>query len=293
VRPFFKELLGHGALVRRIEAARLEKPVQFGGENFVSRSKARVCALVRGWGNVEMTTRALSGLRANHPPEDLRIIYVDNGSDVNDFNGLTSRFEDVEFVRFPENQGSCRGINAGMVLAAMEPHEFVIIMDNDAAPPPQDPNWLERWMACFKDPSVGCAGAVTDYVSGGQHIEDCPETYMREFSREDGAQGSRGIPRIPVVVSFAVMFRRSALEAIGWLADERFEPGNSEDTDLSLRVREAGWEVVVAQSVWIHHEGSQTFNKTDFEGLLEGNTEKLVEKYGIERLGLLDIKVTR
>jgi hypothetical protein len=49
----------------------------------------------------------------------------------------------------------------------------------------------------------------------------------------------------------------------------------------------------VAQSVWIHHEGSQTFNKYDFEGLLERNTEKLVEKYGETRLELLDIKVTR
>ncbi len=293
VRPFFKELREHGALVRRIQAARMEKPVQLGGENLVSRSTARVCALVRGWGNVEMTTRALAGLRAHHSAEELRIIYVDNGSEVNDFNGLTARFEDVEFVRFPSNLGSCRGINAGMVLAALEPHEFVILMDNDAAPPAEDPSWLERWIACFKDPTVGCAGAVTDYVCGGQHIEACPETYMREFSREDGAQGKRGTPRIPVVVSFAVMFRRSALEAVGWLADERFEPGNSEDTDLSLRVREAGWDVVVAQSVWIHHEGSQTFSKYDFEGLLEGNTEKLVEKYGDTRLSLLDIEVNR
>ncbi len=293
VRPFFKELREHGALVRRIEAARLEKPVQFGGENFVSRSTARVCALVRGWGNVEKTARALSGLRTNHSPEDLRIIYVDNGSEVNDFNRLTVQFEDVEFVRFPNNLGSCRGINAGMVLAAMEPHEFVILMDNDAAPPVEDPKWLDRWIACFKDPVVGCAGAVTDYVIGRQHAEACPETYMRAFSREDGAQGTRGMPRIPTVVSFAVMFRRSALEAVGWLADERFEPGNFEDTDLSLRVREAGWEVVVAQSVWIHHEGSQTFNNYDFEGLLEGNTEKLVEKYGASRLELLDIEVKR
>ena len=293
VRPFFKELRENGTLVRRIETARLEKPVQFGGENFVYRSTARVCALVRGWGNVELTARALSGLRANHSAEDLRIIYVDNGSDVNEFNGLTAQFEDVEFVRFPKNLGSCRGINAGMVLAAMEPHEFVILMDNDAAPPVEDPKWLDRWIACFKDPIVGCAGAVTDYVIGRQHVEACPETYMRAFSREDGAEGTRGIPRIPTVVSFAVMFRRSALEAVGWLADERFEPGNFEDTDLSLRVREAGWEVAVAQSVWIHHEGSQTFNNYDFEGLLQENTEKLVEKYGETRLELLDIKVNR
>jgi GT2 family glycosyltransferase len=130
-------------------------------------------------------------------------------------------------------------------------------------------------------------------VTGEQHVEACPETYMREFSREDGAQGTRGIPRIPDVVSFAVMFRRSALEAVGWLADERFEPGNNEDTDLSLRLREAGWEVVVAQSVWIHHEGSQTFNNYDFQDLLERNGEKLVEKYGATRLALLDIKVNR
>ena len=264
--------------------------VAFGTDNFVKRSTARACALVRGWGNTEKTRRCLTGLRANHGTDALRIVYIDNGSDLEEYIGLLRDFPDVEFFRFPENMGSCRGINAGMLLGSMEPHEFYILMDNDADPPLSDPTWLERWMGYFKDPKVGAAGATSYYVGGKQNIELCPETYMKGFNRENGSRGTKGNVEVHAVVSFAAMYRRKALQEIGWLSDEQFEPGNCEDTDLCFRMVFKGWKMVVAKSVWINHEGSQTFNRAwTLNDLIKGNRHKLKAKFGALRLARLDI----
>jgi GT2 family glycosyltransferase len=285
-----KDLLDHDALRRRIlEDARM-RPLFFSGENITPRSAAPAVALVRGWDQTDQTVRCLRSLRRDCTPDELRIIYVDNGSEAGSFASLAREFLDVEFVRFPENRGSCRGINAGMAMAAVEPHEFVLLLDNDTEVPEGDHRWLERWTRSFKEPDVGAAGAVSYYVAGQQQAEHTPETYARAWAN-DGQHGGAGRVTVPVLVSFAVMFRRKALEDIGWLADERFEPGNCEDFDLCLRMAEKGWSSVIAQSVWIHHRGSQTFWNHDFRGLLMKNQDVLIDKYGRARLSRLGLEV--
>jgi GT2 family glycosyltransferase len=264
--------------------------IQMDVVNLQPRSAARTVALVRGWGNCELTTRCLTSLRKYYPPNQLRIIYVDNGSLLKDYLGLLKQFPDVEFVRFQENYGSCRGINAGMLMAALEPHEFVLLMDNDTEVPAKDDEWLERWIGYFDDEKIGAAGATSNYVSGLQNIEVCPETYMKEWQHDD-KKGMKGPLAVTGLISFALMFRRTALEAIGWFADEQFEPGNSEDLDLCFRMVEKGWVCVVAQSVYIHHKGSQTFSKLNFKQILNTNIQKLVQKYGVERLKRLGVSV--
>jgi len=271
------------ALRCRIEEAGRSATTSFGRENVVPRSTARAVALVRGWDQTDLTRRCLASIRRDCPADVLRVIYVDNGSDMDAYLELVREFPDVEHVRHPENMGSCRGINSGFALASLEPHEFVLLLDNDTEIPEGDRLWLERWMGCFDDPTIGAAGAVTDNVAGKQSVEQVPETYVRAWESE-GRGGKKGLPRVGQLVSFAMMLRRAALDDVGWLADERFEPGNSEDTDLVLRMRDRGWHAVVAQSVWIHHHGSQTFRKFDLTPLLEANHRRLMAKYGRARL---------
>jgi len=136
------------------------------------------------------------------------------------------------------------------------------------------------------DQTVGAAGAVTDYVSGYQNCELLPDTYTREWEETTDAgttHGIKGNVELPVLVSFAMMIRKSVINEIGAF-DELYEPGNHEDYDYSLMIRQAGYKCVIANSVWIHHKGSQTFSKFDFAELLNINGRKLVGKWGIETL---------
>ena len=76
--------------------------------------------------------------------------------------------------------------------------------------------------------------------------------------------------------------KRAVYENIGGL-DERFGIGFFDDDDLAERARRAGFELVVAQDLFIHHFGSRTFqgNGIDAEKLLDENARRFAAKWGL------------
>jgi GT2 family glycosyltransferase len=251
----------------------------------------KVDILIRGYNNQALTYACIASIIRNTPPELCRVTYVDNGSDVPAFNHLVKSFPGMTFIRFPVNYGSVTAINAGLALSLMSPAEFILLLDNDTEIPAGDSDWLPRWLAYFDDSEVGAAGATTNYVAGYQHTESMPDTYTKDWQEEDGRGGVKEPPSVPVLVSFAMMFRKSVFEEVG-MFDERFNPGMAEDYDYTLRIRQAGYKCVVANSVWIHHAGSQTFSKHfDFNALLKASYEKLIDKWSIEGLKALGLEL--
>jgi tetratricopeptide (TPR) repeat protein len=75
--------------------------------------------------------------------------------------------------------------------------------------------------------------------------------------------------------------------------DETFGVGNFEDDDLSLKVRSKGLSLLVDESVFIHHYGSQTF-KANHIDILENLNERLPifqEKWpGVDYQELLEMR---
>jgi len=151
-------------------------------------------------------------------------------------------------------------------------------MDNDTRIPEGDTEWLNRWIAEMeRHADCGASGATTSYSNIPQHILAVPQTYTADWDNGEAEN-------IPVIhfVSFAVMLRKDAVRQVG-LWDERYNPGNWEDTDYAIQMRLAGWTLRVAQSVYIHHEGSRTFGK-DLKQLLATNKLKFIEKWGMGRM---------
>ncbi len=286
----FETLAQQGAVIELLKEAKAACAIGAHKTLLTAQSTARTCALVKGSENEDHAMTTLRALRAHHGPEELRIIYLHHSATAPPV--LHEAFPAVEVVSIPERQSDSRAINTGLMLAAMERHEFVLLLDGGSAPPIEDRDWLKRWISAFKHPNVGIAGAVSETVTGRQHIEHCPETYMRSFTREQGTSGTRGRPSIPYALSFAVLIRSTALASVGWLVDETLANTACEDADLSLRVREHGWDVVVAQSVWIHQPKDPTFAYQCSDDHLGAHVGKLTQKYGTGRLGRLGIKVT-
>src|SRR5262249_43969882 len=86
------------------------------------------------------------------------------------------------------------------------------------------------------------------------------------------------------LIGFCLLLRREAYAAVGAL-DERFGLGFFEDDDLSVRARQAGFRLLVALDVFIHHFGSRTFAGLGIDGhsQLRENFEKFRDKWGAER----------
>jgi GT2 family glycosyltransferase len=245
--------------------------------------------LVRGWGNSALTRECLNSILHQTDMSRVMVTYVDNGSPRDELLNLMTLYRSAsfQFVALPFNHGSVRAINIGMALAAQSSAPYVLLLDNDTAIPDGDMDWLDRWLGYFADEKVGAAGAVSSYTSGIQNAEVNPDLYQKNW--EEGEEfGMSEPPDIPVLVSFAMMLRKAAVVQTG-LFDEQFEPGNCEDYDYAIRMRRAGWKAIVANSVWVHHKGSQTFGKMDFQKLLNTNFDKLLQKWGqpyLESMGL-------
>lgn len=237
--------------------------------------------LVRGSGQAELTRACLRSLYDGTQDVTFTVTYVDNGTPPGRFRRLLAEFPQAQYVRLPYNAGSVRGINLGLSVALWSSAPYVLLLDNDAEVPAGDPGWLRRFIGYLADPKVGAAGAISDYVSGVQNVRAYPDRTL-------------GTPPTPatVLVSFALLLRKAAVEQVQFF-DERYEPGNFEDYDYCLQLRQAGWKCVVADSVWLHHRGSQTFGRLGFAELLQRNQGLFVQKWGapfLRSLGLLPVE---
>jgi glycosyltransferase involved in cell wall biosynthesis len=111
----------------------------------------------------------------------------------------------------------------------------------------------------------------------GRRLND-PE--ILDMFAEDLALSEREDRDTGMLVGFALAVRRSVLEEVG-LFDERFGLGTFEDTDLVLRIQEAGYRCRLANRAFIWHHGSRTLNRAipDLHALMSGNEAVYVEKY--------------
>src|SRR5262249_3565891 len=118
---------------------------------------------------------------------------------------------------------------------------------------------LVRW-ALHDWPRVGLVGAVTNYASPPQQV---PIDYqdlggMADFAARRRREFARKALEHPPPSGLCLLARREALERAGGF-DERYGLGFFDDDDLCLRVREAGYRLLVALDVFVHHFGSRTF----------------------------------
>jgi GT2 family glycosyltransferase len=203
------------------------------------------------------------------------VTYVDNGSERDRLMQLMRDYgRRLNVLTQPSNQGFVRGVNLGLACALFSKAPYVLLLNNDAAAPEGDRTWLERLCEAFADDVVGAAGCVTDRVFGYQRRE----------------RPGNGVTEAPVLIAFALMIRKSAFQKVGFF-DERFTPGNYEDFDYSVRLRRAGYKLVVAESVWLHHQMHATCERLDLPTLLEDNRQKFVEKWGDATLAEMGISV--
>jgi GT2 family glycosyltransferase len=235
--------------------------------------------IIPGWENFELTRRCLDSIMNKKAGVGYRLIYVDDGSERLGVKQVVSDYPAVTTVLLTEHRGFCRAMNLGLAVALFGKAEYVLWLNNDVAVPEGDDGWLRRWGMHFDDSRVGAVGAVTDRVFG--------------FQRRDKVHpGNPAAVSAPVLIGFATMVRKAAFKEIGFL-DERYDPGNFEDFDYSVRLRRAGWELLVAEDVWLHHEMHATLHKLNvpLDALLETNRQKFVEKWGDATLREMGISV--
>ena len=197
-----------------------------------------------------LTLAALASLRANFPGL-IQLILVDSGSS-DETRQIKRYVHGAQILRLDQNIGFLRGCNAGLRLATAE---TLLFLNNDIE---LTPGAVDAALVRLRsDPAIGAVGAKLICTHGLLQEAGCiiwrdgwTTGYMRDAS-----------PLAPEVnfvrdvdyCSAAFLLTRTALvqELDGF--DEAFAPAYYEDTDLCLRIQEAGYRVVYDPAVLVRH----------------------------------------
>jgi GT2 family glycosyltransferase len=219
------------------------------------RGAGKLLAVVVNWNGGADTPRALGSL------EGIETICVDNGSTDGSDADVERRFPAVELLRTGENLGFAGGSNVGIRRALERGADWVLLLNNDAVAGDGLADALAG--AAVARPDAGLlactiyagldgdtlqyAGASFNALLGysGRVSTKPADVRLREVGRADGA---------------AMAISRPAVEAAGVLDETLF--AYVEDVELSLRVRAAGFAVVLVPDARVWHRGSASTGGT-------------------------------
>jgi len=221
---------------------------------------------------LDFTQKAI-GTILKYTDQPYEIMIVDNGSTdgtVDYLKTLAGKHSHIRPVFNKENKGFAGGNNQGVAAAR---GEYVFLLNNDVL---VSSGWLKNMLeALNQDERIGMVGPLTNSISGFQRVSEVPyrdESGFHSFAATmQQRYGGRISPRRRLA-GFALLMKKAVYEAVGGL-DIRFGNGNYEDDDLCLRVRAAGYVLVVHEGTFIHHYGSQTF-KANRMDILQSLDEK-------------------
>jgi|GEM_PF-1915778 len=250
------------------------------------RARGLTTIVIPCWNGLADTRVCLEAvLRNTNVP--FEIVVVDNGSTDGTARYVRSlRDRRVRLIVHATNLGFSRAINRGLAVAR---GPYAVWLNNDCV---VTPGWLERLQrALERAPWIGAVGPMTDGANGLQRVSGRPPA-ARDLARFAAACSLAYDGRMTWahrLVGFCVLHRTELLRRIGFL-DERFGLGCYEDFDWSLRARQAGYELYVAEDVFVAHRGHASFieNRVEHGELMRRNRALFVEKWCRQGLEFLD-----
>jgi GT2 family glycosyltransferase len=238
----------------------------------------RVRVIIVNWRKTELTLRAAESITWQLG-EGSRLVLVDNGSD--DGSASALRAAGHEVVALEQNRGFGGGVNAG---ARGMDEDALVLLNNDAV---AHEGFLAALLKPLEAPEGLRVGAVTGRILlSGRWVPADPEDRDVLVSREgrrwkrstDGGvklvnstgnlvdasgngydrdflvpvDGPSADPDVFGLCGGACAIRRAAWEQVGPFREDLFM--YYEDTELSWRLREAGWSVRYAEGAVTSHD---------------------------------------
>ena len=192
---------------------------------------------------------------------DLAVLILDDCSPEQGWSAeLSALCADLGFryYRSPRNLGIPRNVNLGLITAAEENFDFVIISNSDVLFPR---NLLTQMVRAAEKPNIGSVTAWSNNVSIYSIPNTDPGKYLTDQNRVDwiSEQLAQLYPDtavdIPAGISFCIIIPVPALRNIG-LMDPVFGRGYCEETDWTLRSQRLRYRIALAPGVFVYHTGN-------------------------------------
>jgi GT2 family glycosyltransferase len=230
-------------------------------------------------GRYDLTENCLSHLALQTRPHT--VIVSDNGGSGETAERVSQEWPGVRLIRSEHRLSFAAACNHG---ANVGSGEVLVLLNNDVY---CRPDWIEHLVAPLETkPEVGLVACLL--VQPGEQVIDsvglCADRALAGFPRLAGLPVARAVDARPVLAGpagAAGAYRRAAWDQVGGLDEAIF--AYSEDLDLALRLRGAGWRASVAPEAVGMHLGSATHgHRTAWQRRHAGFARGyLLHRYGI------------
>lgn len=300
VRMEDPNIAGQLALVKGLEHWQSTQPIQAmaprsaaeeGGATswtWLPDSKHSVDIVICVYNAVEETLDCLESIARNTSVPHTVTIIDDKSGDTTRLQ-LRSYVRGKPWIRLIENEtnlGYTKSANIGMSRSTAE---WVVLLNSDTI---VTPGWLEgMFEAVEAHPKAAMIGPVSNAASwqsvpelhdvkGGWSSNPLPEGVRPEdVSRLVNTLSPRQFPEATLLNGFCTLMKREVIEQVGYLDEVAFPMGYGEENDLCLRVRKAGYTLVVADHVYVYHVKSASFGSARRAELSKRGTAQLALKH--------------
>ncbi|WP_374763435.1 glycosyltransferase family 2 protein [Yunchengibacter salinarum] len=241
---------GHRALVRGYPYIAPDRALAF-----PHRAAPEVSVVVPVHNGFNLTYSCLAALLLAPTHTSFEVIVVDDGS-TDAVQTLADWVSGITLVRHDTAQGFVGACNAG---AARARGAHIVLLNNDTEP---GPYWLDHLLApVLADPdAIGQVAARLIYPHG--ILQDAGGIVWKDGSPQNAGRFEDAFDPlfdrardVDYACGAATLVPKAVWAEVGGLSDD-FAPAYFEDTDLSFRIRAAGYRVVYApDAVIVHHEG--------------------------------------
>lgn len=222
---------------------------------FTPGGHPRASVIVPVYGQLAMTLDCLAALALHSGDVPMEVIVVDDAS-TDDTARVLPAIKGIRYQRMPVNSGFIAACNEGARLAS---GGFLVFLNNDTL---VQPGWLQALLDTFTThPDTGMAGAMLVYPDG--RLQEAGGLVFSDGSGWNlGRFQSPGDPRyghvreVDYCSGAAIAIPAELFNRLGGF-DSHYAPAYYEDTDLAMRVRDAGLKVrYQPASVVVHREGA-------------------------------------
>lgn len=262
------------------------------GISFAQKEKYLVSIIMLTYNQLEDTKICVESLFKYTQGINFELIFVDNGSTKDNtkeyLESLKAQHSNIKTIYNKENLGFACANNQG--IEASE-GDYVLLLNNDVI---LSDDWLDKMLLVLQsDNKAGLVAPCTNHASGRQKVlfdataED--DELIQKYAKDTLVKKAGSWINVDRVIGFCMLIKREVLFKVGVL-DEMFGPGGYEDYDYCMRVRQAGYDIIVAEDTFIFHIGGKGYssNNMDYMKLRDRNIELLIDKWTRQSIKIME-----
>ena len=220
----------------------------------------KVHIILLNWNNEEDTLECVKSLEEINY-DNYKIIIVDNGSKIGSVLKIKKQYPEIKIIENKKNLGFAGGNNVGIKYAVENGADYVLLLNNDTT---VEKDFLSELVkAGESDKKVGILGSKIFFYNEPNRIwfAGGKVSWMKNKGTHIGLDEIDNkqydeIKEVDYLTGCSLLIKKEVIEKIGVLAEDYFL--YYEDTDFSLRARNAGYKIIYIPKSKIYHKISRS-----------------------------------